>query len=167
MMKTLTQIDAEQLIYREGYCLDSRDWDNWLQLFTEDAVFWVPAWKDENEQTSCPDTELSLIYYEGRQALKDRIWRLNSRLSAASTPLRRTAHMTSNILVHEQTADHGAKVTASFAVFQFDPKRQSDHVFFGNYEYLIRFDAGSWRIAWKKVILANDHIPAVADVYLL
>ena len=36
--------DVSDLIYREATLLDRHRWDEWIQLYTEDAVYWVPAW---------------------------------------------------------------------------------------------------------------------------
>ncbi len=166
-MSALTQAEAERLISSEALYLDQRRWDDWLDLYAEDAVYWVPAWKNESETTSSPDSEISLIYYEGRSSLADRIWRLKSGLSVASTPLRRTAHMVTNVLVEPGESDAHASATAAFAVHHFDPKRRSQHVFFGRYEYGFRRDERTWRIARKATVLANDQIPTVADFYLL
>jgi len=91
MSGALTLQAATALLHDEGLCLDERRWDDWLALYVEDAVYWVPAWKSENETTTDPARELSLIYYQGRGGLEDRIWRLKSGLSVAANPLRRTA----------------------------------------------------------------------------
>ena len=157
----------ERLILSEGLFLDQCRWDDWLDLYAEDAIYWVPAWKNESETTSSPDTEISLIYYVGRSSLADRVWRLKSGLSAASIPLRRTAHMVSNVLIEPGEDDDRATATAAFAVHHFDPKRRRQHVFFGRYEYAFHRYGERWRIAAKTTILANDHIPTVADFYLL
>jgi hypothetical protein len=76
---TLTRAEAEELLYREAALLDEGDWDSWLDLYTEDAVFWMPAWRDEENPTADPDRELSLIYYQGRSGLEDRVHRARSR----------------------------------------------------------------------------------------
>jgi len=39
--------EAAALLYREALSLDRGEWDDWLALFTEDAVFWMPAWRDD------------------------------------------------------------------------------------------------------------------------
>ena len=158
---------VERVILTEGLLLDRCDWDAWLDLYAEDAVYWVPAWKSESETTASPDTEISLIFYAGRSSLADRVWRLKSGLSVASMPLRRTSHMVSNVLVEPGDDDDRAAATAAFAVHHFDPKRRRQHVFFGRYEYAFRRIGERWQIGAKTTILANDHIPTVADFYLL
>ena len=166
-MTGLSQADGERLLAREGRLLDTRSWDDWLALYAEDAVYWVPAWRNEGEPTSSPDTEISLIYYEGRKSLVDRVWRLQSGLSAASNPLRRTAHQTTNILVEPASADGLAHVTAAFSVHHHDPRRQTQHVLFGQYEYVFRRAGTTWLIASKTTFLANDLIPGVLDFYMI
>jgi benzoate/toluate 1,2-dioxygenase subunit beta len=164
-VSAFSQSVAERIIHSEGMFLDQRRWVDWLSLYAEDAVYWVPAWKDENEPTTDPDSELSLIYYASRAGLADRVWRLNSGLSVASTPLRRTSHMTSGILVVASVSE--ARASAAFTVHCFDPKRRTSHTFFGRYEYQFGLRDGDWKITRKVTILANDQIPSVADFYLL
>ncbi len=166
-MTALTRADAEELLAREGRCLDTRQWDAWLDLYTEDAVFWVPAWKSEAEPTEDPDRELSLIYYEDREWLRDRAWRNTSGLAVAATPLWRTAHAVSNVLLEEPAREGEAEVRASWSVHCFNPATLEQHVYFGLYEITLRRTGAEWRIARKKVLLLNDYIPTVLDVYML
>jgi benzoate/toluate 1,2-dioxygenase beta subunit len=164
-MSAISHSVAERIIHSEGMFLDQRRWDDWLSLYAEAAVYWVPAWKDENEPTSDPDSELSLIYYASRAGLADRVWRLKSGLSVASTPLRRTTHMTSGIMV--DVGDGEPSASAAFTVHCFDPKRRTSHIFFGRYDYRFGMRDGDWKITRKVTTLANDQIPSVADFYLL
>jgi 3-phenylpropionate/cinnamic acid dioxygenase small subunit len=166
---TVSAIDksaAEELLFREALHLDRRDWDAWLALYAEDAVFWVPAWRDEASPTEDPDSELSLIYYRGRRNLEERVWRIRSGLSVASAPLPRSVHTISNVLVERAGAD-GASVSASFAVHLNDVRAEREHVFFGRYEYRLVAGAAGLLIASKKILLLNDRIPTVLDVYLV
>ena len=39
--------EVTNLINNEAKFLDRRDWEKWLELYTEDAVFWAPSWSDE------------------------------------------------------------------------------------------------------------------------
>lgn len=159
---TLTCTDAETLLIREALLLDRGDWDDWLALYTEDAVFWMPAWRDELNPTEDPDRELSLIYYKGRRNLEDRVWRARSGLSVASSPRPRVVHQVTNILVEEDNC-----VAASFATHLFDKRAGRTHTFFGRYDYRLVRSAGDgrWRIAMKKILLLNDTIPTVVDFY--
>lgn len=158
--------DAAALLSLEAMLLDEQDWDAWLALYEEDAEFWMPAWKSESQPTEDPMRELSLIYYAGRSGLEDRVQRIRSGKSVASTPLRRTAHMVGNVMLADASADGGMlSVKSSFNVHVYDTRAKTQHVFFGRTTHgLVRRD-GALRIRRKKVILANDCIPTMLDIY--
>lgn len=166
MTAALTRAAAEDLLYREARALDERRYDDWLAMYAEDVVFWVPAWKDEATPTSDPASELSLIYYEGRQNLADRIWRMKSGLSNASDILARVVHMVGNVTV--EPGEGGQDVVLStFNAHYHDPRSNRTHVFFGLYRHVFRYDGNQWLIAAKTITLMNDCIPTVADIYML
>jgi benzoate/toluate 1,2-dioxygenase subunit beta len=156
----ITCAEAGELLTREALCLDRGQWDDWLALYTEDAVFWMPAWRSESEPTADPDSELSLIYYRGRRNLEDRVWRARSGLSVASAPRPRVVHQVTNVLVE---ADN--HVAASFSTHLFDKRAERTHIFFGRYEYRLVCTDDGWKIASKKILLLNDTIPTVVDFY--
>lgn len=156
----------ERVLYREAMYLDTGNWDGWLGLFTEDCIFWMPAWRDEATPTEDPDSELSLIYYRGRRNLEDRVWRVKSGRSVASLPRPRVVHMISNVLVEEQ-GDNTALAHANFTTHLYDARAQRTHAFFGRYEHQLTKEETVWRISSKKILLLNDTIPTVVDFYLI
>lgn len=92
---------AADLLYQEAAFLDERRWPEWLALYAEDAEFWVPAWDEEGKPTDDPQAQLSLIYYDSRTGLEDRVWRIESGLSPASRLLVRTCHIITNVRLTE------------------------------------------------------------------
>jgi 3-phenylpropionate/cinnamic acid dioxygenase small subunit len=160
----ITQPEAAEFLYREALLLDTGDWDKWLALYAEDAVFWMPAWRSELETTRDPDAELSLIYYRGRRNLEDRVWRARSGLSVASAPRARTVHAVTNVLLIRNDAET-AEISACFTVHLRDVRADRTHVFFGRYEHRLQRCESGWLIAAKKIVLLNDVIPTVADFY--
>jgi 3-phenylpropionate/cinnamic acid dioxygenase small subunit len=161
----LSTDNAASLLYEEAACLDHRKWDDWLEMFTEDATFWMPAWKSEDQPTDDPNREVSLIYYEGRVRLRERVWRAQSGQSPASVPLARTVHSITNVIIVHGPRPEVTDVRSTWTVHQYNPKRKNQDVFFGFYEHKLRWIGDAWRIARKKIILLNDHIPAVLDFY--
>jgi len=156
--------DAEDLLYREAALLDEGAWDEWLALYTEDAVFWMPAWRDEETPTADPDRELSLIYYDGRRGLEDRVVRARSGQSVASRPRPRCLHVIGNVRLIE-CKDGAAEIASTFTVFLHDVRADRSHHFFGRYCHALRHEQGQWRIARKQILLLNDTIPTVVDFY--
>lgn len=153
---------ARDLVQLEGWLLDQREWDAWLELYTPDAVYWLPCWKDEYTLTSDPQREMSLIYYPNRSGLEDRIYRIRTERSLASTPLPRTCHMTSIGRVAD-LPNGDIQVDSNWTVHSY--KLEVSHSFFGQQTHILRQTGDQLRIISRKVILANDVIPNVLDVY--
>lgn len=154
------------LLYQEAMYLDERRWAEWLALYTEDAEFWVPAWDEEGKPTEDPLSQLSLIYYNRRAGLEDRVWRIQSGLSPASSPLLRTCHLITNSrLLH--VANGHAQISSHWQVQIYRPEKQQSFTYFGFYEHVLRLDDGQLRIAKKKIVLLNDVVESVLDIYHL
>jgi 3-phenylpropionate/cinnamic acid dioxygenase small subunit len=160
--------EVAELLYREAAFLDRQDWDNWLALFAEDVEFWVPAWKSEAAPTDDPDREISLLYYPSRLGLEERVQRLRTGKSLTTQPALRTAHMIGNILLGA-TSEAFCEVESSWIVHLYDPRLKTQHVLFGRYEHSLRRegDDSALKIARKKILLLNDHIPTMIDFYCL
>lgn len=155
-------ISVQQLLYREAAHLDAQRWEDWLALFTEDCEYWLPAWTGEHELTSNPATQVSLIYFNRRARLEERVSRVKAGMSAASTPLPRTQHMVSNILVEPGEAA-SLRVHACWQAQTY--RFQVTDTLYGRYEYTLVRDGTQLRIRRKKIILVNDVINTVLDFY--
>jgi benzoate/toluate 1,2-dioxygenase beta subunit/2,4,5-trichlorophenoxyacetic acid oxygenase 2 len=156
---------AAELLYREGLHLDRQEWDAWLALYHQDAVFWVPAWKSEHQPTDNPDTEVSLIYHDTRRGLEERVTRIRTRKSVTALPLPRTVHFAGNVLVVEADADR-IRASASWSVHLLDPQSARERHHFGRYDLTLRRDVdGAFKIARKHVLLVNDRVPTALDFY--
>lgn len=162
VVDTVDVRSIEELLYREALYLDTRQWDAWLVLYEESAEYWIPSWDSEHEYVQDPHGEVSLMYYPDRSGLEDRVFRIRTERSAASTPLPRTCHLVSNVLV-SPAADGLLDVTASWVTHLFRFGAASH--FFGRSEYLLASHGDTWRIRKKKTLVYNDTIPTVLDIY--
>ncbi len=154
--------EVTRLVYREAMLLDRRRWDDWIDMFTEDAVYWVPAWKNEEETTDDPDGQLNLIYLRDRGGLEDRVFRIESRDSYASVPLDRTVHVVSNVLVERETGNE-IEVTANCLVHTYGKKGGMTRG--GLYDYTLRRVDDALKIARKKIVFIDDRLEGPIDVY--
>jgi 3-phenylpropionate/cinnamic acid dioxygenase small subunit len=159
---------GSELLYREMMLIDEKRWDEWLALYAPDCEFWMPMWGSEEELNDDPNSSLSHMYYRSREGLADRIVRIRSRRSPASTPAARTTHLAGNILLLEPPTDARMKLRAAWTCHVYSTRMKDQHVFFGHSEYeLARPGAGGWIIARKKVVLQNDQIPTMLDIYCI
>ncbi|AZD37027.1 Benzoate 1,2-dioxygenase beta subunit [Pseudomonas chlororaphis subsp. aurantiaca] len=155
---------VRDFLYREARYLDDKDWDSWLELYAADATFWMPSWDDNDQLTEDPQREISLIWYGSRCGLEDRVFRIKTERSSASIPDTRTSHNLSNIEVLEQ-ADGLCKVRFNWHTLSFRYKTVDSY--FGTSFYTLDMRGENPLIRAKKVILKNDYVRQVVDVYHL
>lgn len=160
----LSDDDVRAFFYREARLLDDRAWDEWLDCYTLDAEYWMPAWTDDDALTTDPQREISLIYYPNRKGLEDRVYRLNTGRSAASSPEPRTVHAINNI---EIVGRHANAIDVRYNWHTLSHRLQQTAQFFGTCFCTIDTAGDAPRIARKKVVLKNDYIHQVIDIYHL
>jgi 3-phenylpropionate/cinnamic acid dioxygenase small subunit len=157
---------AAATLYREARLLDCGEWDDWVAMYREDAVYWVPAWLDESETTSDPSTQVSLVYHDARRGLEERIARIESRKSITALPLPRTVHQISNLEAAE-TAPGEITCHSVFSIHVYDPRVAKEHVRHGRYQHTLTRHGEDWKIARKVITLVNDRVPTLLDFYSL
>ena len=114
---TIEQVQA--FLYSEARCLDDKDWDGWLAHYAPTATFWMPAWDDDDTLTEDPQREISLIWYGSKQGLEDRVFRIRTeRSSATSLPEPRTSHNITNVELLE-AGDGVVKVRFNWVSLSF------------------------------------------------
>ena len=161
-MSAVSIQDVCAFLYREARFLDDEQWDDWLTCYHEDAQFWMPAWDDDDQLVTDPQREISLIYYPTRQGLEDRVFRIKTERSSATMPDTRTSHNISNVEIEKQ---EGSKVTVRFNWHTLSHRYKTNYSYFGMSRYVIDFSGESPLILDKYVVLKNDYINQVIDVY--
>lgn len=152
---------AAELVRLEGWLLDTASWDEWLDLYLPDATYWLPCWLDEDSLTTDPQRQMSLIFYSNRAGLEDRVFRIRTEQSLASTPMPRTCHMTNVVRVLREGGD--IRVDSNWTVHSF--RLGKTHSFFGYQTHLLEQTADGLKIKSRKVVVQNDVIPNVLDIY--
>ncbi|MCO7578869.1 MULTISPECIES: benzoate 1,2-dioxygenase small subunit [Pseudomonas chlororaphis group] len=155
---------VRDFLYREVRYLDDKDWDSWLELYAPDATFWMPSWDDSDQLTEDPQREISLIWYGNRSGLEDRVFRIKTERSSASIPDTRTSHNLSNIELLEQ-GDGLCKLRFNWHTLSFRYKTVDSY--FGCSFYTLDVRGDNPLILAKKVILKNDYVRQVVDIYHL
>ena len=156
----LTAISA--FLYHEARLLDDREWDAWLECYAPEASFWMPTWDDDDQLVDDPQSEVSLIYYPDRAGLEDRVFRIKTERSGATMPEPRTCHMISNIEILERRE---SEIDLRFNWHTLSHRYKKTNSFFGTSFYTIDLSGDAPRITSKKVILKDDYIHQVIDVY--
>ena len=141
--------EIEAFIYYESRLLDERRFEEWAALYTDDAVYWVPAAPD---QTS-PIDSVSIIY-DDKPSMEVRVRRLRHPDAHAQVPPSRTSHMAGHIMVDaldEQAREYS--VTSQFQMLEYRAGRQ--RAFGGTSDHRLRRVKGGLMVASKTVRLIN------------
>jgi benzoate/toluate 1,2-dioxygenase beta subunit len=154
--------DILAFLYREARLLDDEQWDDWVECYHPEARFWMPSWDDDGTLVTDPEREISLVYYATRQGLEDRVFRIKTERSSATIPDTRTSHNIANVEV-ERIED--GRVTVRFNWNTLSHRYHTNYSYFGMSRYLIDFSGERPRILDKYVVLKNDYINQVIDIY--
>ena len=133
----------EEFLHHEARLLDTQQFEAWLDLFTEDATYWVPL-----EQHQKDPHETSSLIYDDRTLLELRVKQYRHPRAHARAPLARTIHQVGNVVVDDLT------VRSTLTVIEFRNEKQ--RLWAGLVEHQLRRERDSWRIARKRIDLVNS-----------
>lgn len=148
---SLKREDLENFLFQEASYLDQGELDQWLDLFTQDAHYWIPVARTSTD----PKRELSIIY-DDRKRLEERVWRIQSGLAYAQQPRSRTQHVIGNVQVGP-CEENLVKLFSNFVLVEL--RHGAQNLYSGRFEHTLRWVDGSWKIEQKKVLLLNSEEP--------
>ena len=159
--------EVEQFLYREARLLDSRRFDDWLDLLADDIKYWAPLRSNRYPANSkaisildgsryeegefSREDELAIMD-EDKDSLTRRIRRLDSGMAWAEDPPSRTRHFVSNIEVEPGERDSELRVYSNFIMYRTRGETEEDF-YVGSREDVLRREAGQLRVAYRKIIL--------------
>ena len=142
---------VEQFLYRQADILDERRWEEWLGLFTDDGIYWMPADADQESGEGQPN-----IFWEDHYLMDMRIRRVEHPYAHSQKAGHRTSHVVSNVMIQSESDDE-IVATSRFHMVEY---RLDEQRYFGG-KYTHRFsktDAGL-KIKLQRVDLANVEGP--------
>jgi benzoate/toluate 1,2-dioxygenase subunit beta len=122
----------------------------------------MPSWDDDDQLVEDPQRHVSLIYYPNREGLEDRVFRIKTERSGASTPEPRTSHNISNIEIVEE---RDGELDLRFNWHTLSHRYKKTDSFFGTAFYTLDTGGDEPQILAKKVVLKSDYIHQVIDIY--
>jgi 3-phenylpropionate/cinnamic acid dioxygenase small subunit len=160
---TLTAV--EQLLFEEAARLDDRRLDEWLELFTDDAHYWLPMGAED------PQREPSLVF-DDRERMEERVFRLMDTAAYAQMPPSRTQHDITNVRILSEDAEV-VRAACHLVVHEVrigDPSQVGLGVtrsIAGRCEYVLRRHDGGLLIAEKIVRLLGRELPQYNLTFIL
>ncbi len=148
--------EVEQFLFREARFADESDYDSWEALWTDDALYWVPA----GNHSVDPMQSMSVVY-DNRNRISTRLKQLRTGRRYAQAPPSNLRRLISNVelLGGRPVAGGGTdlEVGANFVVLE--SRARGNHVWGGRVTYRLRRVEGTLRMSYKKVVLVDKDKP--------
>lgn len=154
--------DAKKFIIHEARLLDELRYEEWEQLWDDDAIYWIPANGDDID----PDRQMSIIY-DNRSRLALRIRQLATGKRHSQTPRSTLRHLISNYEMLERDEDC-IEVGANTLIFETGSR--GDILWGARLTYRLREGSGEgerFKIVRKKVSLVNNSEPLYTMAFLI
>lgn len=147
--------EIQQFLFEEARLQDERRFEEWLDLFTDDLVYWMPI--RSNRVAKEMSKEISeygqLAYYDdNKESLANRVARLHTGMAWAETPPSRTRHIVNNVQIEAGDRDDELKVRSVLTVYR-SHFEHDENWFVGSRDDTLRKVDGKWKIAKRTVIL--------------
>ena len=149
----------EQFLFLEARLQDTHAYDEWEALWTDDAIYWVPA----NGHDTDPEKQMSIIY-DNRSRIGIRIGQLKTGRRHTQSPRSELARVISNIELVERSGDE-VDVRANALIFEDNMRGET--MWAARNEYRLRLVDGAFRLVRKKVGLVNNHKPIYTLSFLV
>jgi len=138
----------EQFLYREARLADEHRYDDWEALWTDDALYWVPAGSDDAD----PMTRMSVVH-DNRNRISTRVKQFNTGRRHSQTPASRLRRVVSNVEILEPV-DADTVVEANFVLVE--SRERGKEIWAGRYTYRLRMVDGDLKMSYKKVALVDN-----------
>jgi benzoate/toluate 1,2-dioxygenase beta subunit len=140
--------EFRRLLEREARLLDQLRYDDWLQMYAGECIYWVPS----TPKAGDPRREISVMF-DDRRRLEDRIYRLRTGFAWSQAPASRTVRLVANVEVFATAGDDVRMLRSNFLISEFwgDETR----VLTGWAGHRVVREAGGWKIQAKQVNLIN------------
>ena len=145
---------AAEFLHREARLADESRYAEWLALWTDDGIYWVPATTDPDVD---PDAQISHIY-DNRNRIATRVKLLQTGHRGSQLPASSMRRLIANI---EVAAAGGELVAESnFILVELSVQaRPETHLWAGRTTHRLRRVDGLLKMSYKKVVLVNAAEP--------
>lgn len=145
--------EVEQFLYRQAEYLDEKRWEDFIALFADDGMYWMPAASEQTTGEGVPS-----IFYEDRNLMTVRMKRVTHPHAWSQSPMWGTSHLVSNVAIEREDPRTGViTVRSRFHMMEF--RRDASRHFAGTYRHQLVRENGSYRIKLQRVDMVNGQGP--------
>jgi 3-phenylpropionate/cinnamic acid dioxygenase small subunit len=156
--------EIEQFLYDESELLDQRQFNEWLDLLTEDMVYFMPLRRNvkfgQHEQFENTRLEKDISWFnEGKWTLTKRVEQILTGVHWSEEPLSRVCRLVSNVQLAEIHNDTPGleEVTARSRFIIYQNRVEYEQYFFvGKRTDRLRKEGGAWKLARREITLDQN-----------
>ena len=154
----VTRPEIEDFLYHEAALLDEWRLDEWLDLLTDDAAYYVPS----NDAPESDHRNALFTIADDSRRIQARVKRLKDTEAHAEFPHSRTRRMIGNVRITDRAGD-ALTVAANFTIYRY--RRGAPlRLYVGRYIYRLRLTADGLKIAERRAILDPTELGALGAV---
>lgn len=147
------QRSIEDFLYYEAELLADRDYDAWLELFTDDVRYEVPVRVTREKKAEWQISPRARIFDDSKEMLEVRILRLKSEYAWAEDPPSRVRYFLSNIRVHPGETAEEYRVRYNVLIYRSRGELPRYELLSGERRDVLRRTTDGWKIAHRVVVL--------------
>ena len=140
--------EVEQFLYRQADMLDAKRWQDYINLFTDDGIYWVPADPAHTTWDGVP-----AIFAEDKNLMTVRMKRVLHPDAWSQRPLWATNHVIGNVMIEKASPNGELVVRSRFHMLEL--RRDDVRHFAGSYLHHLKRTAGGYRIKLQRVDMTN------------
>ncbi len=148
MAKNGLQHEVEQFLYRQADLLDSKKWQDYIDLFADDGVYWVPADPAHKTWEGMP-----AIFAEDKNLMTVRMKRVLHPDAWSQRPNWGTNHVVSNVSISKSSSKGEVEVRSRFHMMEL--RRDDVRHFAGSYFHKLKKTKSGFRIQLQRVDMTN------------
>ncbi|MGH9577368.1 MAG: aromatic-ring-hydroxylating dioxygenase subunit beta, partial [Terriglobales bacterium] len=145
---TVVQHEVEQLLYRQADFLDRKRWQDWIDLFTTDGLYWMPPDASYETWDGQP-----AIFAEDRNLMTVRMLRVLHPDAWSQRPLWETNHVVSNVFIKKISKRGDVEVASRFHMMEL--RRDDVRHFAGSYFHTLKKSKKGYAIKLQRVDMTN------------
>jgi 3-phenylpropionate/cinnamic acid dioxygenase small subunit len=145
------QREIEQFLYRQSELLDGKLWQDYIDLFADDGVYWMPVMPDQTDWEGSPS-----IFAEDKYMMEVRMGRVSHPTAWSQVPMWATSHVVGNVVIESETADQWM-VRSRFHMMEL--RRDLVRHFGGTYRHTLVRVRGELKIKLQRVDMFNAQAP--------
>lgn len=148
--------EVEQFLYHQAELLDQKLWQDYIALFADDGVYWMPITPEQTDWEGQPS-----IFAEDKLMMEVRMGRVTHPTAWSQAPMWATNHLVSHVRIESV---QGKELTVYSRFHMMELRRETVRHFGGSYLHTLVLTPDGLRIKHQRVDMFNSQ--AIFDYVL-